>query len=176
MKFWLVMFALLGGSLTASDVYADGNCPPGYYPIGGQGVQGCAPISSQPAAGQGGSVPAPPPRPSGEWIKTWGALAGSLGGAQGGAATGAKSEDEASRQAVKYCEESSGSSCKVEFVYFNQCAVAVVSASKSTGTQYAGGPTVQAATDTAMRLCENKGGAQCNVIYSACSEPLFRRY
>jgi len=75
MKFWLVMFALLGGSLTASDVYAEGNCPPGYYPIGGQGVQGCAPISSQPAAGQGASVPAPPPRPSGEWIKTWGALA-----------------------------------------------------------------------------------------------------
>ena len=24
---------------------AEGNCPPGFYPIGGQGVQGCAPIS-----------------------------------------------------------------------------------------------------------------------------------
>lgn len=170
----LLLFGVIAGLGLHQYARAEGNCPPGFYPIGGQGVQGCAPIS----AGSAGASESPPPapRPNGEWIKTWGALAGSLGGAQGGAATGAKSQDEASRQAVKYCEESSGSSCKVEFVYFNQCAVAVVSASKSTGTQYAGGPTVQAATDTAMRLCQNKGGAQCNVIYSACSEPLFRKY
>lgn len=26
---------------------AEGNCPPGYYPIGGQGAVGCAPINNQ---------------------------------------------------------------------------------------------------------------------------------
>ena len=30
--------------LTIENVHAEGNCPSGYYPVGGQGVQGCAPI------------------------------------------------------------------------------------------------------------------------------------
>ncbi len=33
-------FAFLGAHVA----YAEGGCPPGSYPIGGQGVQGCAPI------------------------------------------------------------------------------------------------------------------------------------
>lgn len=32
---------------------AEGNCPPGFYPVGGRGVQGCAPI---PVAGTGGGA------------------------------------------------------------------------------------------------------------------------
>lgn len=45
--------------------FAEGGCPAGQYPIGGQGVQGCAPI---PSAGSGGGDL----RPNGRWIKTWG--------------------------------------------------------------------------------------------------------
>ena len=37
--------------LTIENVHAEGNCPSGYYPVGGQGVQGCAPI---PGGGSGG--------------------------------------------------------------------------------------------------------------------------
>ena len=51
--------------------------------------------------------------------------------------------------------------------------MAVVSSSGNTGTQYAGGPTIDAATTTALGVCKRKGAAQCKVIYSACSEPLF---
>jgi len=63
-------FAFLGAHVA----YAEGGCPPGSYPIGGQGVQGCAPI---PGAGGGVSQqsPSPRPRPLGEWIRTWGGVA-----------------------------------------------------------------------------------------------------
>ncbi|MET0889157.1 MAG: DUF4189 domain-containing protein [Stenotrophomonas maltophilia] len=173
-RFVISLFFLLAFAVVEA-AYAEGNCPPGFYPIGGQGVQGCAPIPG--AAGAGSSSVTPePPRPTGEWIKTWGGLAGAIGGAEGGAAVGAKSKDEASRLAIQNCEKSSGRTCKVEFVYFNQCAVAVVSSLASTGTQYAGGPTIEAATTTALNACRSKGAKQCRTIYSACSEPIFRAF
>ena len=40
-KQWVILFFFLLVSLTEV-AFAEGNCPPGYYPIGGQGVQGCA--------------------------------------------------------------------------------------------------------------------------------------
>ena len=53
---------------------AEGNCPPGFYPIGGQGVQGCAPIWG---SGSNGTVNALKPSTcpqtsalSGEYDKT----------------------------------------------------------------------------------------------------------
>lgn len=60
----LFTLLLLGASHVA---FAEGGCPAGQYPIGGQGVQGCAPI---PSAGSGGGDL----RPNGRWIKTWGAI------------------------------------------------------------------------------------------------------
>lgn len=61
-------------TLGSSQVFAEGVCPPGMYPVGGQGVQGCAPIHGALGGGAGFSVPAPaPPRPTGAWITTWGA-------------------------------------------------------------------------------------------------------
>lgn len=47
---------------------AEGRCPTGQYPIGGQGVGGCAPTG----AISGGSGD---PVPTGRWHKTWGAVA-----------------------------------------------------------------------------------------------------
>ena len=77
----VIGIAMLGTNV----VFAEGGCPPGMYPIGGQGVQGCAPIPGAQGGGPGSSVSAPaPPRPTGEWITTWGALAGAVEGKQGG--------------------------------------------------------------------------------------------
>ncbi|KHL51364.1 hypothetical protein OZ10_20095, partial [Xanthomonas cannabis pv. cannabis] len=59
------------------ETFAEGNCPPGYYPIGGQGAAGCAPIP------QGGSGESAAPRAAGKWIKTWGAFAMSPNGTMG---------------------------------------------------------------------------------------------
>lgn len=63
---FLVAFGLVGGVHSA---LAEGNCPPGMYPIGGQGVQGCAPIPGAAGASTSPSTPAPA-RPLGEWVKT----------------------------------------------------------------------------------------------------------
>ena len=69
-------YMLLGAVLLAQFVpvaaMAEGRCPPGQYPIGGQGVGGCAPI---PGAGQSGDGVAP----TGRWETRWGAIASDAG-------------------------------------------------------------------------------------------------
>ncbi|WP_343651940.1 DUF4189 domain-containing protein [Stenotrophomonas sp.] len=158
-------------------VFAEGGCPSGYYPIGGQGVQGCAPIPGAQGSGAGSSVSAPaPPRPTGEWITTWGALAGAVEGMQGGASESELTERAARRKAIEDCEKRAGGRCQVEFVYHQQCAAAVVSELASTGTNYASAATEDEATEAAMRNCRKAGGTQCRSIYSACAVPYFKKY
>ncbi len=43
--FSLILFTL--ACAMGFPLLAEGNCPPGYYPIGGQGAVGCAPINNQ---------------------------------------------------------------------------------------------------------------------------------
>lgn len=65
-------FVLLASALSAGFVaqsLAEGRCPPGQYPIGGQGVRGCAPMPGGGAGSNGVS-----PRPTGRWETRWGAL------------------------------------------------------------------------------------------------------
>lgn len=63
---------LLGG---VDRAWAEGNCPPGYYPIGGQGARGCAPIPGG-ATGSTGSSEIRLATPTGKWTKTWGGNCG----------------------------------------------------------------------------------------------------
>ncbi|WP_312308037.1 DUF4189 domain-containing protein [Stenotrophomonas indicatrix] len=72
------------------------------YAIGGRGVQGCAPI---PGAGGGVSQqsPSPPPRPLGEWIRTWGGVAVSPTTSDAGVSTGQLSKKAAERDAMAKC-------------------------------------------------------------------------
>ena len=73
----LVSQAILASTLilgVAYQSFAEGNCPPGYYPIGGQGARGCAPIPSgaPSSTSSGGISELPANSPTGRWIKTWG--------------------------------------------------------------------------------------------------------
>lgn len=171
-RFVVIGIAILGTNV----VFAEGGCPPGMYPIGGQGVQGCAPIPGA-QGGAGSSVSAPaPPRPTGEWITTWGALAGAVEGKQGGASVSELTERAARRKAIEDCEKRAGGRCKVEFVYHQQCVAAVVSELESTGTKYVSDATVEAATEIALDDCRKAGGKQCRSIYSACAVPYFKKY
>lgn len=115
-----------GAALTPESVRAEGRCPPGQYPIGGQGVGGCAPIPGGAEAADAG------PRATGRWIKTWGAIALSPSGASG-ASTGKKSKSLAAKDAEEVCAKGGASGCKVAFTYKNQCAVAVVPKSGTGG-------------------------------------------
>ncbi|WP_460198764.1 hypothetical protein ACE15N_16845 [Xanthomonas campestris pv. passiflorae] len=74
----LVFFYVL---LIPMDGWAQG-CPVGQYQIGGQGAVACAPIP------QGNSIQQET-RPSGKWIKTWGAIARDDDGGNLGVSTGA---------------------------------------------------------------------------------------
>lgn len=58
----LCLFLLLLGTTPIDSAVAEGRCPPAQYPIGDQGVGGCAPIS-----GAGQSAPEENP---GHWVKT----------------------------------------------------------------------------------------------------------
>lgn len=99
----------------AGPVSAEGRCPPGSYPVGGQGVGGCAPIG----AGSGG--PASLPRATGKWHKTWGAISASATGMVG-VSVGKLSREEALAEADAGCRSKGATDCTNGFAYKNQCA------------------------------------------------------
>lgn len=158
-----------GAALTSESVRAEGRCPPGQYPIGGQGVGGCAPMLGGAAAADTG------PKATGRWIKTWGAIALSPSGASG-ASTGKKSKSLAAKEAEAVCARGGVSGCKVAFTYKNQCAVAVVPKSGAGGTLFSSSPTVEESKARALKQCENGGGSDCQVIFENCAEPEFQEF
>jgi len=160
--------------MSAGTAHAEGGCPPGMYPVGGQGVQGCAPIP-----GAGGStaqqVPAPPPRPTGKWHKTWGAMAIGRDG-DTGVSKGKDSKREAEKVALAQCATWGADDCKVMLAYENQCAAIASPKGSNTGASFAGGPTIESASNTSMKSCIKAGGVRCEIVYSDCSEPRFEQF
>jgi hypothetical protein len=178
MKKWIVL-VLLG--LQSGAVLAEGNCPPGFYPIGGQGVQGCAPI---PQSGAGSQQTAPAaPVPTGEWETRWGAIAEDSGSMSTGVSTSRKSKEEAVSAAVGQCTKMGGKSCKLRIAYFNQC-VAIAdpkmdsAIKRSVGRSSANSAATEkiAKQDALKRCSEFEGGQSCDIVYSACSLSEFRPY
>ena len=137
-------------------------CPSGVGPGSAQ----CGPDSG---TSRGYSAP---PQPTGEWIKTWGAIATSESLGEAGTTVGKLSEDEARKAAIKLCAEGGAKDCKVHLVYRNQCAAF---ASSRTDTFFQAAESEQVATDLSLARCE-KGGAACKVRYSGCTEPIFQKY
>ena len=159
-------------------VHAEGNCPPGYYPIGGQGVQGCAPI---PSAGNSSSSAAPvrsAPVPTGEWIKTWGAIAASKATSDAGVSTGRFSRQDAEREALGKCSDRGARDCAVSFTYFNQCVSWVIPSGRSGKGQsgIGSGPTPEVAKEGAAKSCKNDEAGSCVEFYANCTEPYFKKY
>ncbi|UUE99785.1 DUF4189 domain-containing protein [Xanthomonas hortorum pv. pelargonii] len=158
---------------------AEGGCPPGQYPIGGQGAMACAPLpqgSNQQQA-----------RPSGKWIKTWSAIAmGSIDSVTSyGVTTGKLSKAEAEVDALLRCGSHGETNCQIGLSYRNRCAVVaephVNDKPFSEGySTFIGASTVQKASDIALNQCNqaNKefAGSKCAIVYSACSEPIFRKF
>ncbi|PPT73362.1 hypothetical protein XaplCFBP3122_20810 [Xanthomonas arboricola pv. populi] len=155
--------------LLSSGVWAQG-CPPGQYQIGGQGAIACAPIP------QGNPVEQPP-RPSGKWIETWGAIAGD-GNENLGVSTGKLKKADAQQDAVEKCEAESQKKCSVLYVYENRCAAIAEPEHRGYMIRgFAAGPSIEVASRNAISFCnqKNKEG-QCKVIYTACTEPVFQKF
>ncbi|WP_249027693.1 DUF4189 domain-containing protein [Xanthomonas cucurbitae] len=169
---FLVVFALLMGA-ASHNAHAEQGCPPGQYPIGGQGVVACAPIPQDNPIQQA-------PRPSGKWLKTWGAIA-SDGGDNLGVSKGKLKKKEAQEEALEKCRSVSGKECAIDFIYENQCASIAepyLGERAVTGMlAYARGPSKESATsDVISRCLKDNEGSECRVIYNACSEPIFQPY
>ncbi|WDJ07609.1 DUF4189 domain-containing protein [Xanthomonas campestris] len=149
------------------ELLAEGNCPPGYYPIGGQGAAGCAPIP------QGNSGSGTEPRATGKWIKTWGAFAMSPDGTMG-TSSGKLSKREALKAAIDSCNGSS-QGCVIKYSFRNAC---IGMSQVIGGGVYTieSGPNLEAAQKNSDDSCKKKSGNSCKLIYSVCSEPLFKSF
>ncbi|MCD0244388.1 DUF4189 domain-containing protein [Xanthomonas melonis] len=152
---------------------AEQGCPPGQYPIGGQGVAACAPIPQ----GNSGSQE---PRPLGKWIKTWGAVARDRENGFLGAAVGKISKREARNEARARCLEVGGTQCKDWLDYENQC-IAIAAPQKDGGNApgklyFAQGPSTDKNQRDSVDGCSSVNGMQCAILYSACSEPILKKY
>ncbi|WP_082925799.1 DUF4189 domain-containing protein [Xanthomonas nasturtii] len=137
---------------------------------------GIAPGSPQCGSDSGtsrGDAPAPPPRPTGEWIKTWGAIANSSTTGGAGTTVGKLSENEARQAALRQCAAGGATDCKVKLTYQNQCSALVSSSSE---TFFQASPTETRAINLATKSCEKSDGGLCKVMYSECTKPIFNKY
>ncbi|MBB6574676.1 DUF4189 domain-containing protein [Xanthomonas arboricola] len=102
----LALFAL--PILLISTTAKSQGCLVGQYQIGGQGAVACAPIPQ-------GTPVQQDPRPSGRWIKTWGAIAIDDDGANIGVSTGIVKKFQAEQDAVNKCKGESQKNAELLF-------------------------------------------------------------
>ncbi|TXI45572.1 MAG: DUF4189 domain-containing protein [Lysobacter sp.] len=149
--------------LVAGSAWAEGNCPQGYYPIGGGngGWAGCAPIPND-------NAPAPDPGP--QWERRWGAIAVDETVGRFGGAEGYSSARRAEKAALAACRKNGGSKrCKaMGGAYYNQCGAL------AWGDQrleiYSAG-TAGEANEYALRACSERT-TNCKIYYTGCSYPV----
>jgi hypothetical protein len=182
MKFgWIlgVIFSCVAGSSLAEQ-----GCPSGQIPAQANGnIASCGPIPDGYYQQQGPVAP----RPSGEWIKTWGAISmGSIDDTTSfGVTTGKLSKLDAEEDSLRRCASHGEDNCKVLISYHNQCVAIsepqIDGLPFSTGVVNAtrAGTTFEASKLSAADCAEkNKKTphAQCKVTYTACTEQIFHKY
>lgn len=150
-RIWMLGLALL---LACGVVHAEGGCPPGMIPEGGQGVSSCRPI------------PGYSQQSRGHWVSQWGAVA--TDPSHAGASINQSSEQEAEQAALVNCASNGGTHCKVDITYVNQC-VAVVVGNKEHSSNRA--DTIDHAVQMGMRTCAGAGDTNCHAYYSSCNVP-----
>ncbi|SOO30812.1 conserved hypothetical protein [Xanthomonas phaseoli pv. phaseoli] len=137
--------------------YAEGGCPAGQYPIGGQGAMACAPIPQTTQQQQ---------KPQGTWVKTWGAIAmGFIDSTTSyGVTTGKPSKAEAEADALRRCASHGEKNCQIGLSYRNQCAV--IAEAQINGkpfpngsSEFIGASTESIAGTLALEKCQKK---QCH--------------
>lgn len=160
----LLVAALCGGSSTPA--FAEGRCPLGSYPIGGQGVGGCAPVAGGPSSAV--------PRATGRWHTRWGAIAIAASNGDVGVSTDKASKREAEREAISACQQGGARDCRSEMNYKNQCVAAAKAVGYPVGNIRTGASEEQA-RERALGRCE-AGGVNCSITYVGCSKPWFEYY
>lgn len=161
----LLVFTLL--LLLSGLARAEGNCPEGYYPIGGGSPgapQGCAPIPGADGnQGQQGQQSQPSP----QWAAQSGAIATDPKKGVLGTAVNMESKAFAERAALAECKSKGGTACQLDVTYTNGCAAMVAG---DAAYKASSASTMDEAVDAATKICTGMSTG-CHVYYSACSLP-----
>lgn len=172
-KGWIPILVAVLLLFAHAQACAEGNCPQGYYPIGGQGVQGCAPIP-------GGAQPAPQgaaQEPEMRWEHRWGAVAHSEIQDVAGVAKSETSRQAAESRALDDCAQERADDCRLVAVYANACVAWVLPRSVVAGSR--GGIAIDLLPGAAMRKaqanCLDPAGKGCTSFYEDCSTPMRTR-
>jgi Domain of unknown function (DUF4189) len=153
----LLVMCVFGASSAAS---AQG-CPPGQYPVAGQGWNYCAPVPGAPEESAS-------PQPVGpKWRDQWQATAVDTGTGALGTSIGKNTADEAESGALLDCRKKGGVKCEVQISLVNGC-VAMAVGEKVMNTK--GAPTKEKAISEAMTACTSEDST-CKVYYTQCSMP-----
>lgn len=142
-----------------------GSCPSGYYPIGGQGSAGCAPIPEYGASeGKISEREMIPPI----WETQWGAISVDISNGKFGAGKSMPTKKQAEKSASDDCEKEGGKNCAIDLVYYNQCAAVAWGAAYVTT---ASAETREQASSRAAETCGERT-SDCKIYYSDCSFPV----
>jgi uncharacterized protein DUF4189 len=139
-----------------------GSCPDGYYPVGGQGASGCAPIP-----GYSDSESNSEPQASPIWEMRWGAIAVDFAMGKFGVGNARRTRDEAESMALDECKKEGGSGCEIDLTYYNQCGAIAWGASDARTFR---AESKEIASTHAIEAC-NKQTADCKIYYADCSFP-----
>ncbi|BFO56062.1 DUF4189 domain-containing protein [Acidovorax sacchari] len=163
MKFHTTCPLLLTVFIAVSSLHAQTACPSGVA----AGSARCGP--------SGDSGDSALPRPTGHWVKTWGALVSSNQAGGAWSSKGKNSEADARQDALTRCQAQGASDCKVDATFFNQC-IAVSGSSAQRGVFTNTGKNKEVAGSRALKDCQDSGRANCAVVFTECTDPYFVRY
>ncbi|MGO0999356.1 DUF4189 domain-containing protein [Lysobacter sp. CA196] len=157
------LFMVLSVGLLWSD-HSMAQCPAG---IPSAGNPQCIPPNAWPQNAPASQAARVEPH----WELTWGAIAIGLSTGDVGTSVGKSSKRKAEREALDRCAEHGAGDCKkLLFAYENQCAVVawpeVLGQGANVITQ--GGPTIEVASELALKSCEGGSGARmgCRIVAS----------
>ena len=142
-----------------------GSCPSGYYPIGGQGSAGCAPIPEYGVSGEE-STQRKIIRPI--WETRWGAISIDISIGRFGTAKSLPTKEQAETLASDDCEREGGRACVIDLVYYDQCAAV------AWGEAFVTTASAETKEQASMRAAETCGERtkDCKIYYSDCSFPV----
>lgn len=136
--------------------HAEGGCPPGQFPVQGQGWQSCTPAQAAPQADDP------------KWQSTWMAIAADLKMQTMGSTTNEVSEEKAKTGAIVDCGRHGGTHCEVQITARNSCAAMVAGAK----LVYLNAADRQDDAEALALMRCNAQDTQCLKLYSGCSPPV----
>ncbi|WP_267113418.1 DUF4189 domain-containing protein [Xanthomonas sacchari] len=174
---WVGLFLMM----LSANALAEGGCPPGQLPAQSNGsIASCVPVPQ----GYYQQSDSPQAKPSGKWIKTWGAIAmGSIRLERNyGVSTGKLSKAEAEQDAMARCSKHGENNCQIGLAYFNQCAAVgepqIDGKPDLMGTvNFNGAESVEKAEALAQVACQKSNpNNPCKIVYKACTKQLFEEF